>query len=153
MKTRLFIVSVLSMFMFACGKSDDATETTSTDVVAQSAEVVNQAPVTTDVTKTVEEGAAVSQAAAVPVKTANASGGEAVYKKACMSCHMTGAAGAPKLGDASAWELRIAKGSDALVQSALAGVPGTAMMAKGACNACSDDDIKSAVEYMIAQSR
>ncbi len=64
---------------------------------------------------------------------------------------MTGAAGAPKLGDASAWESRIAKGASALVQSAITGVPGTAMMARGACGTCSDDDIKAAVDYMIAQ--
>jgi cytochrome c5 len=65
---------------------------------------------------------------------------------------MTGAAGAPRLGDASAWESRIAKGNTALVQSAINGVPGTAMTARGTCGACSDNDIEAAVEYMIAQS-
>ena len=153
MKTELFIVSVLSMLMFACGKSDDATESVSTDVVTPSAEVADETAVKTDVSKTLQESTAASRAAAVPENTSDADDGEVVYTKACISCHMTGAAGAPKLGDASAWGPRIAKGSAALVQSALAGVPGTAMVAKGACNTCSEDDIRSAVEYMISQSR
>lgn len=44
-------------------------------------------------------------------------------------------------------------GAATLVQSAIAGVPGTAMMARGDCGTCSDDDIKAAVDYMIAQIR
>jgi cytochrome c5 len=96
---------------------------------------------------------AVQTATAEPDASESITDGEGVYKQACISCHMTGAAGAPKLGDASAWQPRVAKGVDTLVQSAIAGVPGTAMVAKGACNTCSDDDIRAAVEYMVAQSR
>ena len=29
--------------------------------------------------------------------------GEAVYNSGCMACHMTGVAGAPKVGDVEAW--------------------------------------------------
>ena len=47
--------------------------------------------------------------------------GEDVFKAQCTTCHATGAAGAPKFGDAAAWAPRIAKGLDALVQSALHG--------------------------------
>lgn len=47
--------------------------------------------------------------------------GEEVFKAQCAACHTTGAAGAPKLGDAPAWAARIAAGFDALVQSALKG--------------------------------
>lgn len=47
--------------------------------------------------------------------------GEEVFKAQCTTCHSIGAAGAPKFGDASAWAPRIAKGLDALVQSALHG--------------------------------
>jgi cytochrome c5 len=42
---------------------------------------------------------------------------------------------------------------ETLFQSALKGVPGTAMMAKGTCAACSEDEIKSVVEYMVSQSK
>jgi len=47
--------------------------------------------------------------------------GEEVFKGVCSACHATGAAGSPKFGDASAWAPRIAKGFDALWNSALHG--------------------------------
>ena len=79
--------------------------------------------------------------------------GEDVYNTACMACHSTGAAGAPKLGDAAGWADRIAKGNDALYASALDGIAGTGMMAKGGCMNCSDDETKAAVDYMVAGSQ
>ena len=77
--------------------------------------------------------------------------GEQVYKKSCVSCHGSGAAGAPKLGDAVAWRARIDKGVDALYSSAIKGVPGTAMMVKGTCSACSDEELHAAVDYMVSK--
>ena len=47
--------------------------------------------------------------------------GAETYKQACQACHMTGAAGSPKLGDKAAWGPRIAQGNDALYASALNG--------------------------------
>ncbi|MES2482785.1 MAG: c-type cytochrome [Pseudomonadota bacterium] len=47
--------------------------------------------------------------------------GQAVYKAQCAACHDTGAAGAPKFGDAAAWAARIGTGLEALVNSALKG--------------------------------
>ena len=47
--------------------------------------------------------------------------GEDVYKAQCSACHASGAAGAPKFGDAGAWGARIGKGYDALLTSALKG--------------------------------
>lgn len=47
--------------------------------------------------------------------------GEQVYQGQCMACHGTGAAGAPKLGDAEAWAPRIKTGFEALLNSALKG--------------------------------
>jgi cytochrome c5 len=79
--------------------------------------------------------------------------GEEVYNTACMACHSTGAAGAPKVGDAAAWAARIAKGTDALYASGVNGVAGTGMIAKGGCVACSDEEIHAAVDYMVANSQ
>ena len=79
--------------------------------------------------------------------------GEDVYNAACMACHSTGAAGAPKLGDATAWAERIARGNDALYDSAINGVPGTGMMAKGGCVNCSDNETMAAVDYMVTGSQ
>jgi cytochrome c5 len=85
--------------------------------------------------------------------SAAAADGQAVYNKACIACHASGAANAPKLGDKAAWAPRIAKGMDALYASSQNGVPGTAMMAKGTCAACTDDELKAAVDFMVSQSK
>ena len=47
--------------------------------------------------------------------------GEQVFNAQCTACHTTGAAGAPKLGDASAWGPRIKTGFETLLHSALQG--------------------------------
>lgn len=85
--------------------------------------------------------------------SAAARSGEDVYNSSCLACHATGAAGAPKLGDSAAWSPRIAKGMEALVQSAINGVPGTSMMAKGTCTDCSVEELKLAVEHMTSKSQ
>ena len=79
--------------------------------------------------------------------------GEEVYNSACMACHSTGAAGAPKVGDVAAWAPRIAKGTDALHASGVNGVAGTGMIVKGGCVACTDEETYAAVDFMIANSQ
>jgi cytochrome c5 len=71
--------------------------------------------------------------------------GEQVFKAQCTTCHSTGVAGAPKFGDASLWAPRIAKGFDALVQSALHGKG--AMPAQGGGD-FSDTEVARAVAFM-----
>ncbi|GLS84856.1 c-type cytochrome [Paraferrimonas haliotis] len=71
---------------------------------------------------------------------------EAIYAKACQVCHDMGVAGAPKKGDAAAWEPRLQKGMDNLVLSIKQGM--NAMPPGGMCTDCSDDDYKAAIEYM-----
>jgi len=75
--------------------------------------------------------------------------GEEVYNGTCVSCHGTGAAGAPKFGDKAAWAPRIAKGNDALLSSVKNGL--NAMPPKGTCMTCSDDDLRAAIAYMVEQ--
>ena len=65
--------------------------------------------------------------------------GEQVYNGSCMACHATGAAGAPKLGDAAAWAPRIANGMDSLMTNATKGL--NAMPPKGLCMSCSADEL------------
>jgi len=79
--------------------------------------------------------------------------GEEVYNSACLACHATGAAGAPMLGDAAAWADRIAKGIDVLHDSGVNGLAGTGMIAKGGCVNCSDEEVRAAVDYMVAGSQ
>ena len=75
---------------------------------------------------------------AVAVANAAPRSGEEVYNSACMACHVSGAGGAPIVGDIAAWQPRIAAGMAALYDSGVNGVPGTSMMAKGGCMSCSD---------------
>jgi len=77
--------------------------------------------------------------------------GAATYQKACVACHMTGAAGAPKLDDKAAWTPRIAQGKDVLYTSVLKGKG--AMPPKGGQMQLSDDEIKAAVDYMVSQAQ
>jgi len=75
--------------------------------------------------------------------------GQQIVQTSCFGCHGTGAAGAPLIGKPIWKELSAAKGVDALIKSALIGKG--AMPPKGMCMDCTDDEIKAAVEYMIAQ--
>jgi cytochrome c5 len=77
--------------------------------------------------------------------------GEEIYNSNCMACHGTGAAGAPKVGDAAAWAPRIAQGTDKMLANATNGL--NAMPPKGLCMACSEADLLGAIEYMVSQSQ
>jgi cytochrome c5 len=76
--------------------------------------------------------------------------GQSVYTAVCAACHGTGAAGAPKLGDAGAWSARIAQGYDTLVQHAINGI--RAMPAKGGNPDLDDVEVARALVYMTNQS-
>jgi cytochrome c5 len=80
----------------------------------------------------------------------SADAGKKLYETACMACHATGAAGAPKVGDKAAWEPRLKKGADVLHANAIKGIG--AMPPKGGASA-SDAEIKAAVDYMAAASK
>jgi cytochrome c5 len=89
--------------------------------------------------------------AAAPVLVASGPRtGEEVYNT-CAACHSTGAAGAPKFGDVAAWAPRIAQGAETLYTHSIQGFKG--MPAKGLCGNCSDDEIKAAVDHMVANSQ
>jgi cytochrome c5 len=77
--------------------------------------------------------------------------GEEVFSTACVACHGQGIAGAPRKGDAAAWEPRIAKGIDVLHKHAIEGFQGSAglMPAKGGRVDLSDESVIRAVDYMI----
>lgn len=78
--------------------------------------------------------------------------GKQIYSTYCFACHGTGAAGAPKLDDKANWVPRIAQGMDTLYEHALKGFKDV-MPPRGTCMTCSDDDIKSAVSYMVGQAK
>jgi cytochrome c5 len=61
--------------------------------------------------------------------------GEEVFKAQCSACHTSGAAGAPKFGDATAWAPRVKTGYEALLTSAVKG--------KGAMGAQGGGDLET----------
>ena len=84
-----------------------------------------------------------------------ASAGLEVYQRSCALCHDNGTGGAPTLGDTSDWSARIGQGVDTLYAHAISGFQGGSgmMPAKGGYMQLSDDEVKSAVDHMMEQSR
>ncbi len=78
--------------------------------------------------------------------------GESIYLNTCFSCHASGVAGAPAVGDSEAWSARMEKGRDALLQSTLEGMP-PGMPPKGLCPDCTDEELGQAIDYMIENSQ
>jgi cytochrome c5 len=72
-----------------------------------------------------------------------------IYGQFCGTCHAAGVAGAPVLGDVAAWQPRLAQGMDTLWDHTLNGIG--AMPPKGTCMTCSDDDLRSVLDYMVEQ--
>ena len=91
--------------------------------------------------------------AAVQVAAAKVDG-KGLYESTCIACHGAGVAGAPKVGDKAAWAPIIAQGDAVLYDRAIHGYTGKhgVMPPKGGSSA-SDDDVKAAVDYMVAQSK
>ena len=73
-----------------------------------------------------------------------------VYKSTCAACHAVGIAGAPKIGDASAWSARIAQGYDTLLSHAIKGL--RAMPAKGGNPDLDDVEVARVVVFMANQA-
>ena len=78
-----------------------------------------------------------------------ADSGQEIYNKVCTTCHASGLAGAPRLGNAGDWSPRIANGVGSLSQSALKGTP-KGMPAKGGHMTLPDAEVKAAVDFMLA---
>lgn len=76
--------------------------------------------------------------------------GKNIYQASCATCHATGVAGAPKLGDQAAWVERLKQSDELLYEHAINGFQGAAgyMPAKGGNAALTDAEVKAAVDFM-----
>ena len=72
-----------------------------------------------------------------------------LYAGACLACHDTGVAGAPKLADAAAWEPRFANGIEALLKTAVAG---KGAMPPNGGSTYSEQEMLSIIEFMLSQA-
>jgi cytochrome c5 len=127
--TNLILATALATLLAACGGNEKATE--AADAAATVEAVVP------------EEAVVVNEQ------------GESIYKKVCAMCHAANVAGAPKPGDKADWEPRMAQGIETLHKHAIEGFTGTKgmMPARGGSPALTDDEVKSAVDYMVAMSK
>ena len=133
----------------ATGKEMVAAATASVKEVASAAADTAQAAVDQAKEIASDAGSAMATAAA-PAAANTGKPGNEVYNMACVACHATGAANAPKLNDKAAWEPRAATGFAALLQSVLKGKG--AMPAKGGLSNLSDADVENAVHYMLKEA-
>ena len=80
--------------------------------------------------------------------------GDAVYQQVCKTCHDAGLAGAPKIGDKSAWGPRIAQGQPSVTQHAVGGFQGKTglMPPKGGNPDLTDAEVGRAVAYIANQA-
>lgn len=77
--------------------------------------------------------------------------GRQVYVNSCILCHQNGEMTAPLIGDGSNWTMRLKEsGLNGLYRRAIQGY--NSMPIKGACVTCSDNDIISAVDYILNRS-
>ncbi len=102
-----------------------------------------------------EAEAPVVEAVAEPEPVVTAMTGPQVYNSACLACHSTGVGGSPVVGNVAEWTDRIAQGMDVLYDHAINGFDGdapTPMLPKGGRVDLSDQEVRDAVDYMIAES-
>jgi len=76
--------------------------------------------------------------------------GKVAYEAHCASCHASGVAGAPKLGDKAAWSTRVSQGYATLYDHALKGIRG--MPAKGGNADLPESDLANAVGYLVVEA-
>jgi cytochrome c5 len=76
--------------------------------------------------------------------------GKEVVDSLCVSCHGTGNAGAPKIGDQKAWAQLSAKGLTGLSKSVMTGV--NQMPPHGGNMKLTDIEVERAITYMVNQS-
>ncbi len=143
------LIKLLLAFSLSAGKNTLPPESMAeADVVARIAPIAEA---------TIGEAPAV--VAAAPVVAAAASSdpaagddiGAGIVKQTCALCHKTGMMSSPKLGSAEDWAPRIEQGMDVLYDHAINGF--NMMPARGSNPGLTDDEVKAAVDSMVANAQ
>ena len=165
MKRELILV-VFAVFLLA-GCSNEKTETVAVDKAPPVKTAEEAAQTMTETTQAVQEkvqqtadqvvekvGEVKAEAEKVVQQTTDKvaaladslDAGKAVYQASCNSCHGSGIMGAPKLGDE-----RLKSDVETLVKNSIKGIG--RMPARGGVASLSDEQVRSAVEYMVSQGK
>jgi cytochrome c5 len=91
-------------------------------------------------------GADAAQAAAAPA-------GKRIVDRVCSACHANDLSEAPQLKQPAMWAARLAKGREALYDSALSGFTGPTgeeMPPRGGRPELTDAEVRAAVDFMIS---
>jgi cytochrome c5 len=98
---------------------------------------------------------AVSAGSQAPLQLAQVSDGfdpARTYTQSCAACHNSGAAGAPRLGNAGEWEERLEeRGFEGLLDGTINGF-NNIMPPKGMCFTCSDEELELVLQYILDES-
>jgi cytochrome c5 len=81
--------------------------------------------------------------------------GEEIVKTVCGACHLSGVAGAPKIGDKAAWARNIKEGLNRMLAKAIKGITvkgAMVMPPRGGAADLSDFELARAIVYMANQS-
>ena len=151
-------IAALGIFVLAMKISDRTQEVYKRDGAEDQATIAERIRPVGEVYLPGEEAAAAAPTAETvsePEPVAATLSGPQVYNSACLACHGAGIGGAPMLGDAEAWTARIAQGTDVLKDHAINGYQGSVgfMPAKGGRTDLSDEEVASAVDYMVSESQ
>ena len=127
------------------GQTQPPAQVASTAPAASAAQTT--APESTTVPAASDTSAASSAGQTVAAGAVDLAAGAKIYQSACFACHLSGAAGAPKIDDPAAWEPRLGQGMAGLLQSVTNGKG--VMPPKGGFAHLTDDDLRNAVGFML----
>ena len=71
------------------------------------------------------------------------------WARSCALCHVTGEGGAPRLGNRSEWQARLAQGEQGLLTHTIEGFNN--MPPLGYCMGCEMEDLRAMIKLMIGE--
>lgn len=155
-KLPLAVAISAALLLAACGKEAPKAEAPSAaPAAAPAAEAPKVEAPAAEAPKAAEPAPAAAAAEAPKAAETASIDGKSVYNKTCSMCHAAGVAGAPKPGDKENWAPRIAQGTETLYKHSIEGYTGNSgmMPARGGNPKLTDDEMKAAVDFMVAQSK
>lgn len=148
----LILASVVALGLVACGGDKPAEQPKPAQTETKPAPAPAPEPAkepTPEPAKAEAPAPSEATAPATPSEPLAADAGQKRYEATCKMCHEQGLLDAPKLGDKTAWQARIAKGKDTLYKNSTKGFN---KMPAQAVGDVSEAEVKAAVDYMVEKS-